>query len=143
MVFVSKVLRVGLVACCSTKRTVALPARDLYVSTLFSKSRRWVERNTDEWAILSALHGLVHPEQVLEPYDLTLNTLPASKVRQWADKVNHQLRAKWDADATLFVVLAGSKYRTALSGLNCHVPMRGLGIGKQLAWLTAAEVGAR
>lgn len=127
--------RVGLVACCSAKLTTEAPARDLYVSPLFTKSRAWVEAHTDEWAILSAQHGLVLPDIRLKPYDLSLNGMTAADVRAWAIRVNRQIRATWDPDDCTFVVLAGAKYRAALDGLEHEVPMKGLGIGKQFQWL--------
>src|SRR5664280_3570422 len=33
--------------------------------------RTYVERSCDEWWILPALHGLVHPDEVLEPYEFS------------------------------------------------------------------------
>ena len=134
--------RVGLLACCSAKLTTEAPAQDLYVSPLFTKSRAWVEAHTDEWAILSAQHGLVLPDQRLKPYELSLNSMKATDVRAWGIRVNRQIRATWDLDACTFVVLAGAKYRAALNGLEHEVPLRGLGIGQQLRWLTVEVRGA-
>jgi hypothetical protein len=62
------VRRIGLVGCVKDKAQVALPARDLYRSTLFAGRRRFVGRTCDDWWILSAEHGLVHPDDVLEPH---------------------------------------------------------------------------
>ena len=61
-----------MVGCVKQKALTARPARDLYVSALFEGRRVFVERSCSEWWILSALHGLIHPDQVLEPYDVTL-----------------------------------------------------------------------
>ena len=113
----------------------------LYTSSLFTKSRAWVERTCDDWAILSALHGLTPVDRIIEPYDKTLNTMRAAERRQWASRVNKQIRETWSVDTVSFVVLAGLRYRTALDGIEHEVPMRGLGIGQQLAWLKRALVG--
>ncbi len=43
------------------------PAKDLYVSALFDKERAYAERTGIPWFILSAQHGLVAPDEVLEP----------------------------------------------------------------------------
>ncbi len=48
-------------------------AKDLYVSDLFRKARRYVEAKNCPWFILSAEYGLVSPEQVIAPYEKTLN----------------------------------------------------------------------
>ena len=44
-----------------------------------------------------------------------------------------------------FVALAGSKYTEPLvqAGLSVQSPMKGLGIGRPLAWLTRALLGSR
>lgn len=62
-------MKVGLVGCVKSKRGTAAPARDLYTSALFRGRRRYVELTCDRWFILSARHGLVEPEEILEPYD--------------------------------------------------------------------------
>jgi hypothetical protein len=51
---------------------MAAPAGDLYVSSLFMGRRRFVEASCDRWFILSALHGGVDPDEVIEPYDESL-----------------------------------------------------------------------
>jgi hypothetical protein len=65
--------RIGLVGCVKTKRSFASPGKDLYASPLFRGRRRYVEASCDRWFVLSALHGLVAPDEVLEPYDVTLS----------------------------------------------------------------------
>ncbi|MBT2549736.1 hypothetical protein J7I85_15680 [Arthrobacter sp. ISL-65] len=59
--------RVGLVACASQKLQRPAPARDIYVSQLFRKASAYAEKTWDRWYVLSAKHGLVRPDTVLEP----------------------------------------------------------------------------
>ena len=133
---------VGLVGCASQKLTRPAPARQLYVSPLFRKASAYAEATCDRWYILSAKHGRVHPDTIIEPYDMRLGTNhPTSPpIQAWADMVRDQLDAELAGleDATL-VVLAGEQYRTILrdSRWPSEVPMKGLGIGQQLGWLTA------
>lgn len=75
---------VALVACAAAKLDHPAPAKDLYVSSLFRKSRAYAERNADAWYILSAKHGLVSPAATIEPYDLTLNSMAIADGRRWA-----------------------------------------------------------
>jgi hypothetical protein len=77
-------------------------------------------------------------DEEIEPYDLTLNTMSASEVKQWATKVLHQLSAYTDLENDLFIFLAGAKYRKYLIPHLSHVqiPFEGLTIGKQLQQLT-------
>lgn len=97
-------------------------------------------QNFDSWFILSAKHGIAKPDQILEPYNLTLNTMKAHARNQWAETVLDELM-KVLPEAASITFLAGSKYREYLSELlrekdyEVLIPMQGLGIGKQLQWL--------
>lgn len=132
--------RVALVACVSMKRDTPAPARDLYVSPWFKKARAIAETH-DAWFILSAAHGVTHPDTTLAPYDTSLTTASAGYRRAWAARVNHELNAilRRGDHVTL---LAGARYRADLEqrlrrrGVRVTVPMRGLGIGQQLAFMT-------
>ena len=138
-------MRLILVACAAQKRNVASAAKDLYTSDLFAKSRAWAEREVrtgraDAWYILSACHGLVHPDTVLEPYDHTLNIMSRSERQAWAMLVTQGLR---EIKATELTLLAGERYRefvvATAKRLNwkVSVPLLGMGIGQQKAWLKA------
>ena len=127
--------RIGLVGCGASKLSYPAPARRLYTGSLFRKASAYAETTCDRWYVLSALHCLLNPDEVIEPYDVTLDPTDG----EWADQVVAQLRADLaDVERPLLVVLAGSRYRTILdqSPWPHEVPMRGLGIGQQLAWLT-------
>lgn len=130
----------ALVACCWEKLARPAPAADLYVSQWFRKARRCVERRRWPWRILSAKHGLLDPAQVIEPYDLSLTRQDAESRRLWAQVVARDLFTL-APPATRIVILAGDAYRRDLVPLLLErrhpvdVPMVGLGIGEQLAWL--------
>lgn len=128
---------VHLVACVAQKRETPMRARDLYQSDWFVKARRYVEAQGGRWFILSALHGLVSPASVVAPYNVTLGDMSAADRRAWGERVTAQLR---DAigPRTPVVMLAGRLYREPLAdwaGSRATVPMEGLGIGQQKAWL--------
>ncbi len=132
---------VALVSCVSAKRAQAAPAGDLYTSALFEKARRYAMNNAKSWYILSAKHGLLEPKTVVAPYELTLNSMPTKGRREWAKKVSDQLVPIVDAgDTVLF--LAGARYREGVQeslrerDVHVVVPMAGMRIGEQLAWLT-------
>jgi hypothetical protein len=124
-----------LVACCGPKLSSAAPAADLYVSTLFKKARIYAERRGC-WFILSALHGLVDPTEIIAPYDVTLKKLPAAKRREWGRKVREQME-NGGLIGLPFVALAGKDYVQPLTdaGVIVGQPMKGKSIGKQLQWL--------
>jgi hypothetical protein len=129
-------MRIAIVACCGQKLDRAAPAGDLYISPLFKKAAAYA-RTFDRWYILSAKYGLVHPDDVIEPYDCTLLKMRKADRLAWGLKVLEQTVGKGLAGAE-FVALAGAKYTEPLilAGLSVQTPMKGLGIGKQLAWLS-------
>lgn len=131
-----------LVSCVSKKLPCPAPAKDLYVSQWFLKARAFVESRRWPWFILSAEHGLLHPDAVTVPYEKTLNKMGADARRAWANAVMHALEPHLAKEKTV-VILAGKKYREFLApqlrtrGVQVCVPMAGLSIGKQLGWLKA------
>ena len=143
-----------LIACCKTKGAAAMPARDLYQSDLFVTSVQFAEAAGSAWYVLSAAHGLVHPDTVIEPYDKTLADLLPSERRAWARRVIAQLDATVP-HGVLTIFLAGRLYREGLlewASRRFFVPMAGLArlfrlaLGEQKRWLIrkladAAQVG--
>lgn len=83
---------IGLVACAKTKAATAQPARRLYRSELFRRAAAYADATYDHWFILSAQHYLVHPDEILEPYDKTLHRMAAADRRHWGLMVEGQLR---------------------------------------------------
>lgn len=136
---------IGLVGCASTKLRRPAPARDLYTSPLFKKASAHAEAACARWFILSAKHGLVLPDEVLEPYDVKLGRSTPHHpetdgpfIHEWARRVRAQLAQELrDVDDPSLLVLAGEQYRTILypSPWSYSVPMKGLGLGEQLSWL--------
>ncbi len=130
---------IGLVACSKAKRDHAVPARELYTSPLFRKASAYCERVYGEWYILSAKYGLVHPDTVIEPYDLTLGEATKFERREWAGWVRTQLGER-GFEYRHFAIHAGANYaRHLLPLLHADWPVKGLGIGQQLAWYTSRE----
>lgn len=83
------------VACGASKLSTPAPARALYIGALFTSARVAAERLTAAWTggparwwVASAKHGLVHPDEVLRPYNLALTSLPRDRQDTWA-RVTH------------------------------------------------------
>ncbi len=132
-------MKIGLVSCGARKLDHPAPARELYTGTLFRLASAYAERTCDEWYVLSALHGLVHPDEVLLPYDLTLAGVPIVGRWAWAAGVLDGLEALGlRSGDTHWVVLAGWAYREFLTPRlrgTVKVPLEGLRIGQQIARL--------
>ena len=132
--------RIALVSCVKQKRTSAAPARDLYVSELFRGLRRYGEARADAWFILSAEYGLLRPDQVVSPYERTLNTMRRPERLAWAARVQRQLLEVLPPSAHV-ILLAGARYRENLEpflrgkGYEVSVPLEGMALGKQLQYL--------
>lgn len=132
--------RVVLISCVSRKLPHKAAAGELYVSDLFKKNLAYARSlSPDSVYILSARHGLLGLEEIIEPYEQTLNTMKDKEVRAWAGRVLEQMHGKVGAGDEV-VFLTGEKYRKYLLPhfINAQVPMRGLGIGRQLAFLKHA-----
>lgn len=83
---------IGLVACAKDKAPDARPARSLYRSPLFRRASEYAARTYDHWFVLSAQHYLLHPDEVIEPYDKTLARMPKWEREHWASMVEAGLR---------------------------------------------------
>lgn len=128
--------------CVKQKASTAQRARDLYVSALFVGRRGFVERSCSEWWILSALHGLVHPDQVLEPYDMTLKDAGRAARRDWSRRVLADLDERVGLGrGDIVEVHAGAEYRDwglmdglLARGVEVTIPTEGMLLGRQLAF---------
>lgn len=118
-----------LVSCVSVKLDRAAPARDLYCSQWFKFARSIVDG--EPWAILSAKHGLIWPDTVIEPYDETLIGKSRDERAVWAARVLAAM-----PHAVRYVIWAGRRYAEFLvDPLSAELPLRGMGIGQQLAFM--------
>lgn len=131
--------KIYLISCVKSKTPHSAPARELYSSVWFKAARRFVESQSAGWFILSAEHGLVHPEQLIKPYEATLNRLPSDDRRLWAKITAQQIEKQIAPGPVVF--LAGKNYREYLiplleaKGYTWEAPLARLGIGSQVSWL--------
>jgi hypothetical protein len=148
-----------LVGCGKTKAAAPCPAKELYLGQLFRLARAHVEATGDDWAILSAKHGLVWPDDLVEPYEQRMHT--SSEMRRWwAGQVRtgylfwvrkHDLFAPnpvsgrmeiWDG--VRVCIYAGRDYIDPIlewSGIapaSIEQPLAGLGIGQRLKFFMDA-----
>ena len=133
-----------LVACCKTKRQAPSPAVELYASPLFARSADLARRLGLPMSILSAKHGLVGSDQILEPYDLTLKGRPIEERRAWAREVADAIGTDVGMQDHL-ILLAGGTYSGALAplleadGRTVSLPLTGMAMGERLAFLNRAH----
>jgi uncharacterized protein DUF6884 len=146
---------VVLVGCVATKRPAELdergiarrwPAADVYTSPLWARRRAYAERQAPgAWAILSARHGLLRPDQPIAPYDATLAELTPRERQGWAHSCARAVLDHGPAHALRVEVHAGELYWRGLAaeleraGVEVALPVRGLAIGQQLQWYRQQE----
>ena len=119
-------MRIALISCCKSKASSACRADELYTGALFKKQLAFSkDQDFDLVFVLSAQYGLLHLDEVIKPYEKTLNKMCVADRRAWAASVMKVLPR--DAEFTYF---AGARYREFLP--PGHVPCEGLGIGRQL-----------
>ncbi len=131
----------ALISCTKAKLSKPAPARDLYSSPAFQMKCLLAERAGASWVVLSAKHGILQPDDVVEPYDETLTAMGVAARKAWARNVLPTL-IPLALEAGHVVCLAGQRYIEFLvqpmtgAGVSVSQPLKGLRQGEQLAWLT-------
>lgn len=122
-----------LIACSAAKLDHAAPAAQLYTGQAFKLAMAAAARAGADVLILSAMHGAVEPTDILAPYDRALSKMTRRERLIW--EITTAAKLMQHRDRTI-VVLAGKHYAKALAGFpNVSLPLRGQGIGQQLATL--------
>jgi len=137
---------VTVIQCSDTKLDRPAPAWELYTGNVFRAQRQLAADLGYPVRILSAKYGVLRPEEIVEPYDLSIRDLTADQQKKW----NRHVRDELDAtNADEFYVLAGRDYvrppkvksewwsavlcqNVALDGTaKVILPLEGVGIGGQ------------
>jgi len=109
---------VYIVTCGQAKRSVQSTASDMYTSATFTLSKRLATKRGDHWMILSAEHGLLDPDQLIDPYNETLKKGealekalkdPKSRESQIAESAGRQAWARFGPDVN-YVILGPRHY---------------------------------
>lgn len=127
--------KIVLISCVKSKLNYPAKAKDLYTSTLFKSNLQYAyQLKPDATYILSAKYGLLDLEQMIDPYEMTLNKMSEAEKKIWSRKVLNALQQKADLKSDLFVILAGMNYRKYLLPELTHyeIPLDGLSFGRQL-----------
>ena len=122
-----------------TKRKLSVPARaeNLYTPSIYFRlAARLAQKLGIRWYILSAKHGLLRPEQVIEPYEATLAGAAPAQIRAWSERTRPAVvDAIGDSDRVVF--LCGRAYYAGLlplgAGVEVGTPLAGVGMGSQMA----------
>jgi hypothetical protein len=132
----------ALVGCGRAKRSYRCPARYLYASSLFRLSLAYAEAHAPRVWIVSAMHGLVHPDAHLSPYNYELAQMHADSRAVWAPHIVASLgpsegRRVLLLAAGLYARLLGTSLR--LEGWEVEEPLAGLTLFERNTWLAARK----
>lgn len=137
-----------LVGCAKSKLDHPAPARGLYTSPLYRLRRDWAERSGKPWFILSALHGLLLPEQLVAPYDCYLPHESTAYRLDWGQRVLARLdELAVPLTEALVEIHAGSAYIEPIEqglidrGAYVRKPLAGLRQGEWHRWYADAPSG--
>jgi hypothetical protein len=132
--------RISFIACSKTKSSLKLPAAALYTSALFRKSLLAAIDRSERAYILSAKHGLLGCDDVIEPYDVTLKTMKRDERMVWGDRVGVQFDEVLRPRDTA-VLWCGEEYfaplKSHLDRLKAVIesPLGSLSLGSRLSLL--------
>lgn len=126
---------VSFVACCKLKSSKKTSAEKMYISSLFKLSLKYAKEHSDIVFILSAKYGLLALDDIIDPYNETLNTKTDDEIKEWSKKIIKSIK-KLKLEKSEFLYLCGSNYKKYLENeLPGNDPMKGLSLGFRLQWL--------
>lgn len=110
--------------CTKEKLNVAAPARELYRGPSVRRIVKVVDEVRAAGApvalyIISAKYGLVHEDQVLEPYDETLSGKPPHEIKTWARQTGVVEAMERLAQVSTVVLVVSKPYYTAVEDVVC------------------------
>ena len=131
---------------------VRAKAETLYQSPTFKKSLEYARLlNPDKIFIISALHHLLPLDKEVEPYDVTLATVPKKarekkpnlkilttpEKKEWGKRVVEQLKSESDLEKDEFIILAGKEYLKPIQKelKKIITPLEGVSQGKRIPTL--------
>jgi hypothetical protein len=139
--------RIALIACSKAKLAHRAPAIALYTGDLFVKSVAWAQREGWDIFILSARHGLVAPDEELDPYEARVPGVKSPLHKTWQGKVIDGWKSKVGRRLGC-TVLAGSDYHKSLRNFlmiqvlePVSYPLEGMQIGEQKRFLKLKALG--
>lgn len=133
---------VALVMCSDAKMQTQGQAKQVYRGKLARKSLSWAASNCDHAFFLSASLGLVDPNEVIQPYNLSIRTLSSVQKKLWSLSVVSSLVSVFpDSHNYRLLALTSKHYTSPLRGIaeavgfSWYSPFTNLGIWKMFEML--------
>jgi hypothetical protein len=124
------------ISCTKKKQDHPCKAKEMYqASQWFRGGWKYAESlHPDEIYILSAKYGLLRPDNIISPYEQTLNAAKDAEIRKWSIMVADQIKKAGINRTQKAIFLCGKNYRKYIKNLfkDNSAPCSNLGIGKQM-----------
>ena len=125
-------MKIALLSCTSMKKKHSCTAAEMYSeSPRFKLAYEYAKTIADCVFILSAKHGLIPEDEIIEPYNETLTDKSSQERREWAENVLIELTKVSNLESDEFFIVAGTKYYEYLAPYikNYHLPLKGKSLG--------------
>ena len=126
------------ISCVKTKLPYEEMAKNLYCSNYFKTCYKYAQfLNPAHIYILSAKYGLLEPEDVICPYEMTLNNFSLEQKKEWAKFVKAQMKDKNIDFNQKAIFLCGNNYSVFLKQafVEYETPLCNMGFGKQIKYM--------
>ena len=125
------------VSCSNKKKSYNCQAQEMYSeSILFRKTKDYIIKNYGgRYVILSSKYGIILPNKEIEPYDLFIKDIDKEHKKRLIYNIYFNLLPFKE-----LIVFGGKEYvniiKQACPKLKIIEPLKGLGIGKRLQFLS-------
>ncbi|MBM7646492.1 hypothetical protein JOD45_002722 [Scopulibacillus daqui] len=132
--------KIGLLATARKKSNSPEKVIDFYKSPLFIKSVQYAKTHYKRFYFYNAKDGLLLPDQIMSPYDVSIKRFTIHEKRIWGKKVIQDFLSYETPEDKIIYLHGGQVYRKFLEpelkqqGFIYEIPLKGLGIGEQLKW---------
>jgi hypothetical protein len=132
--------KVGILATSRKKVSHPAPVIEFYHSPLFTQSVEYAKRNYDRFYFYNTKDGLLLPDDIMYPSDVSIKTLSVSQKQEWANQIVTTLMNYELPESISIYLHGGTIYREFLEpalinkGFSFCVPLKGYSIGTQLKW---------
>lgn len=126
-----------------TQLSIRALAENMFTSTLFKRSRDYARSQCDVWYIASAHYGLLEPDELIDPYSVTIDSLSDEERFKVTQRIVQGLYRRGVSTNDSFVILTKAAYSNILEPVlaarsyDARYPLAGKGIVQQLWWLEA------
>lgn len=137
-------MKIGLLSCTSSKKSYSCTAAEMYSeSPRFRLAYEYAKLTCDKIFVLSAKYGLLLEEEIIEPYNETLNDKSTYERREWSNQVISRLKIYCNVDLDEFIILAGVNYNQFLIPhlKTYELPLKGVTLFKWIPKLNDMIAG--